>query len=169
MADFNFQNLTIPIREKMISEINSDIQNHKLYISTRLNEEGKLNFPDLLKKSALNETEKELSENLQEFFNLKEEVNGKLKKVPSNASVLLSQSEFDRFYIRAVCLEAIKKGDEVVEVYRARDSSWSRAESEALIGTQINASELLTDLRDNIGVAPRLLPEINSGLSVKLI
>ena len=99
MADFNFQNLTIPIREKMISEINSDIQNHKLYISTRLNEEGKLNFPDLLKKSALNETEKELSENLQEFFNLKEEVNGKLKKVPSNASVLLSQSEFDRFYI----------------------------------------------------------------------
>ena len=169
MVDFKFENLTSSVREKMVSEIDSDIQNEQLYISNRLNEEGKIKFPELLKDSALNYNEKGLSENLNGFFNTQEEVNGKIKKVPSNASTLLSQSEFNRFYIRAVCLEAIEKKDENVKIYRARESSWSRPESEALIGNTVNANELLTDLRESIGVSPKLLPEINSGLSVKLI
>lgn len=94
---------------------------------------------------------------------------GKLKKNPSNASTLLSQNEFNRFYIRAICLEAIEKNDEKVEIYRARESSWSRSESEALIGRIVDANELLADLRENIGKTPKLLPVFNSGLSVKLI
>ncbi len=169
MANFNFENLTTSIREKMTSEINSDIQNKKLYISNRLNEAGKLKYPELLKKSALKNTEKELAESLKNFFNIQEVIKGKIKKIPSNASTLLSQSEFNRFYIRAVCLEAIENRDGKVEIYRARESSWSRSESEELIGILVNANELLTDLRENIGKTPKLLPVINSGLSVKLL
>lgn len=37
----------------MINEIDSDIRNKKLYISNRLNEVGKLKYPELLKDSAL--------------------------------------------------------------------------------------------------------------------
>ena len=168
MADFNFKNLTDSVRKHMISEIESDIKNDKLYISDRLNEDGKNGYPEFLMDAVKNNSEKELSENLNGFFNDQEVVNGKIKKVPSNASTLLSQSEFNRFYIRGVCIEAIEKGDENLEIYRARESSWSRPESEQLIGNDVNAKELLNDLRENIGKKPNLLPEINSGLSVKL-
>ena len=88
--------------------------------------------------------------------------------MPSNASTLLSQSEFNRYYIRAICLKAITAGEEFVTIYRARESSWSRPESEARIGAKILAKELLEDLRNSIGIEPKLLPEINSGLSVEM-
>ena len=93
--------------------------------------------------------------------------NGKSRKVPSNAAKLISQSEFNRFYIRAVCLEAIEKDIKEIEVYRARPSSSSRPESEAMIGKKLSPKELLDDLRDSIGKEPKILPHINSGLSVK--
>lgn len=130
--------------------------------------EGKSIYAESLKDAVMNGNEKELSESLKGYFNAQENVNGKIKKVPSNAATLLSQSEFNRFYIRGVCLEALDKGYENVEIYRARDSSWARPESEMLIGHNVKAQELLTDLRKNIGKQPNLLPDINSGLSVKV-
>ncbi len=46
MANFDFVNLTQEVREFMVSEINDDIVNSKLYISDRLNEEGKKHIPN---------------------------------------------------------------------------------------------------------------------------
>jgi hypothetical protein len=64
-------------------------------------------------------------------------------------------------------LKSIENNIETVEIYRARESSWSRPESEMKIGTKINAIELLNDLRGSVGEEPKILPEVNSGLSVK--
>ncbi|MGE0018326.1 MAG: hypothetical protein AB7S72_01560 [Draconibacterium sp.] len=170
MAQFNFHNLDSVTRNLMLSEIHSDIEHRKLYESERLNETGRKNYQSYLIKS-VTEGDEVLLENLLEInthFNQTYFRVDKHVKMPSNASTLLSQSEFNRFYIRAICLRAITDGINNVQIYRARESSWARPESEAKIGTLVSAKELLEDLRNSIGTEPKLFPEINSGLSVKI-
>lgn len=170
MANFNFLNLDEETRELMLDEVKSDIENDKLYLSNRLNQNGKENYPTYLLESVENGSEESFTNLLIEnnSFNDKELVNGVMKKVPSNAASLLCQSEFNRYYIRAICRRAIDQDQDEVIIYRGRESSWVRPESEALIGKSLNSRDLLYDLRDSIGVSPKLLPEINSGLTVKL-
>ena len=170
MASFNFLNLTVSVRNKMLSEIELDISKGNLYISTRLNKIGIEQYPIFLKYSIKNGTEEMLEDLVleDEYLLETEFINGKLKKVPSNAAKLIAQSEFNRFYIRAICLEAIENSIDFVEVYRARESSRSRQESEIMIGKRINPSDLLEDLRSSIGITPKMLPDINSGLSIKI-
>ena len=154
----------------MLSEIHSDIEQQRLFLSERLNETGRNNYEAYLIKSVIDGDERML-ENLLDInthFNPIYLRQGNPIKMPSNASTLLSQSEFNRSYIRAICLRAIENGIISVQVYRARESSWSRPESEAKIGSSISAIELLEDLRNSIGKEPKLFPDINSGLSVKL-
>lgn len=170
MASFNFQNLTDSVRDKMLSEVEMDIANENLYVSGRLNQTGIEQYSVFLKESIKDGNEETLEASLIDNDCLKktEVHNGKINKVPSNSAKLIAQSEFNRFYIRAICLEAIESGIEYVEVYRSRESSYSRPESEAMIGRQINPNKLLEDLRVSIGVTPKILPDINSGLSVKI-
>lgn len=170
MAKFNFINLDSKTRTLMLSEIQSDIDQQRLFLSERLNETGQNTYEAYLVKS-VSEGDESMLENLLDInthFNPTYLRQGNPVKMPSNASTLLSQSEFNRFYIRAICLRAIENGIESVQVYRARESSWSRPESEAKIGSSISAKELLEDLRDSIGKEPKLFPDINSGLSIKL-
>lgn len=169
MANFDFQNLNESTREKMISEVEMDITRDKLYYSTRLNENGIDKYPTFLKESIKNGTEETLELLIQNNDCLlsTEFSNGKPKKVPRNAAQLIANSEFNRFYIRGVCLEAIEKKIDEVEVYRARQSRQARPESELMIGMKLDPTELLADLRDSIGELPKNLPDIYSGLSVK--
>lgn len=170
MSNFIFLDLDSETRSLMQSEVNEDIQKERLFISERLNELGRELYPDFL-KSAIKSGDEVIFKELLEsgsHFNTSDFRLGKPIKMASNASQLLAQSEFNRFYIRAICLKAIEHGIENVEIYRARESSWARPESEARIGITLNAKSLLEDLRDSIGEEPKYLPDINSGLSVKL-
>ncbi|MDR0571966.1 MAG: hypothetical protein LBG48_03910 [Rickettsiales bacterium] len=92
------------------------------------------------------------------------------KKVPSNASMTLAEGEFNRYYIRAVCLYALRNKIKNVIVYRAKMSDNPGPNSEAKIGKTIDSNILLNDLRKNIGVDSALsVPTgVNSGLSVRL-
>ena len=170
MANFTFLNLDEETRSLMLDEINSDINNDKLYLSNRLSEEGKKNYQPFLLESVKNGNEETFTNLLAQGdnFNETEIVQGKSKKVPSNVASLLCQSEFNRYYIRAICLRAINQNQDEVEIYRGRESSWARPESEMLIGTSLNATDLLDDLRSSIGSSPKLFPEINSGLTIKI-
>lgn len=170
MAKFDFRNLDEETRQLMLSEIQSDIEHNKLYVSDRLNDIGKTNYPILLIKSVETCDEESLEKLLDISINFNDTYlrQGKPVKMPSNAATLLSQSEFNRYYIRAICLKALNKNIYNIQIYRARESSWVRPESEAKIGTTISAKDLLEDLRNSIGVEPKLFPEINSGLSVKI-
>lgn len=170
MANFTFLNLDEETRNLMVDEINCDIINKKLYFSDRLNQNGKENYSNYLLESVKNGNEETFTNLVNHEINLNqtEHVNGKSKKVPSNASSLLCQSEFNRYYIRAICRRAINQNQDEVNIYRGRESSWARPESEILIGTSLIAEDLLEDLRNSIGKSPKLFPEINSGLTVKL-
>lgn len=170
MAKFNFLNLDQNVRSYMLSEINKDIEMDNFYVSERLNDTGKKNYAAFLIDSATNSDE-EAFEGLLDFethFNLTSLRQGNPVKTPSNASSLLCQSEFNRYYIRAVCAHAIANDISELEIYRARESSRSRPESEAKIGKKLSAQDLLDDLRSSIGAEPKLMPEVNSGLSVKI-
>lgn len=166
MAKFNFKNLTSEVREKAIIEVDADREADKLYYSGRLNENGIEIYYTKLQTALSNGDEEDLEKSLAGNFNTTEVVNGVTKKVPSNAAQLLAQGEFNRYYIRGLCLWALENGIQSLEIYRARESSWSRAESEAKIGSKLDALQLLDDLRRNIGKQPEYLPEVNSGLSV---
>jgi hypothetical protein len=90
--------------------------------------------------------------------------------VPHNAAEVVAESEFNRYYIRALALRAIENGVHELVVVRARPVAQPRAQSEALIETTLNPAELLEDLRSHPGESPRLgVPAgPGSGLSVRL-
>lgn len=168
----DLQSLTGDLRPYMVREIDSDLADGSLYLSPRLNQVGKDAFPGLLRNAAEHGTDDDLIRDLSsgDYFNATEirqlKKGPSEAKVPSNAPSVLGEGEFNRIYLRGLCLRLVENGGKV-EVYRARESSWARPESEALIGTQIDAAALLADLRAHKGEAPTLLPHVNSGLSAR--
>ena len=172
----DYKNLDKKTREVMIEEILYDIQNNKLYISPRLSSVGIADYPQLLQEAAQNGDDTSMASQLSvnERLNLMESrrtSKGEIisAKIPSNAAETLASGEFNRFYIRALCRIAIDNGTQVI-VYRARQSSNPRIESESKIGSSVDPTILLNDLRNNIGIDTflHLPPGPNSGLSVHL-
>lgn len=172
---FNFENLDEQTRELMASEIKSDIDSNRLYFSKRFNDTGHSIYVKLLLDAVSGGDEETLATSLKanNCFADKEARNGKngitYAKIPETANQTLADSEFNRFYIRGLALRAISS-EETLTIYRARHSDNPRQESETMIGKQIDAHQLLSDLRNNIGTdtALGLPPGPNSGLSVKL-
>ena len=173
---FNFENLDPQTRELMTSEIKFDIDNEQLYLSKRFNENGIRLYSKLLFDSVSHGDEESLATALKVYncFADKEPRQGKngvtYAKVPETANQTLADSEFNRFYMRGLAIRAINSG-QTLTIYRARHSDNPRAESEVMIGKQIDAQKLLADLRMNIGTDTvlGLPPGPNSGLSVKLL
>lgn len=173
---FNFENLDQKTRELMEAEVNFDLERNNLYLGKTLSELGKNNYLDLLREAIRSGSEESLAVELNKpgYFNLTQTrimKNGPpiLAKVPVTANETLAEGELNRFYIRALCLKAIEENS-LLEVYRAKQVSNPRIESEQMIGKTVDSKALLEDLRTNPGVDTALgLPQgPNSGLSVKL-
>lgn len=165
-------------RDYMRMEISDDIENDRLYVSSRLSASGRAEYAQLLLDAVNSGTDSTLAAalavagrlNTTETSHTK---TGKVieKAVPSNAHETLAEGEFNRFYVRGLCARVVAHGDTDVEVYRAKPVTEPRSQSSALIGTSVNAKQLLNDLRAHVGVDTALgLPGgPNSGLSVRLI
>lgn len=172
----DFANLDAATRRHMLDEINRDIEGDTLYMSPRLSEVGQRDYPELLLHAAESGDADSLAAGLQISgrLNITETAtrNGKTysKRVPTNAHQTMAEGEFNRFYARGLCLRAAEDGIEEVIIYRAKDVTSPRPESEAMIGTAVGATRLLEDLRTSIGVEPALgiPPGPNSGLSIRL-
>ncbi|MCD8260881.1 MAG: hypothetical protein LUD15_04795 [Bacteroides sp.] len=63
MAAFKFKNLTDEIRNKMIAEVDLDVEREKLYLSKRLTEEGRIYYPVFL-RAAFREGDEKNAERL---------------------------------------------------------------------------------------------------------
>jgi len=171
---FTFHNLDDTTRGQMLIEANLDGARATEYFGKRLTATGHADWPALLRAAICTGTTETLALQLREAGRLRTiEVSHRKgvpheKAVPSNAADLLAEGEFNRYYCRAICLRAIAE-NRSVSVYRGRHSDNPRAESEAWIGRQLDAQELLDDLRRNTGGEPRMgLPSVNSGLTVRL-
>jgi len=172
----NLKNLDAETRHHMLAEICKDTNAGTLYLSPRLSQRGRQDYAGILLNAARTGTPESLCRDLGAAgrLNTTEQTtrNGMpvTKKVPYNAAETLAEGEFNRFYIRAVCLRAIENGSSKVRVYRAKQVANPRSQSQELLETEVDARTLLDDLRSNPGVDTALgLPAgPNSGLSVHL-
>jgi hypothetical protein len=174
---FTFENLDDRTRRLMIEEVDRDVREGTLYESVRLTSMGSANWETLFRSACESGDDASLTAALGapggQHINASEpnprSATGELKDVPTNAASTMAEGEFNRFYIRALCVRAIADGLSV-EVYRARASANPDRESEAKLGTLPDASALLDDLRSHQGVATALglPPHPNSGLSIRL-
>jgi hypothetical protein len=174
----SYKNLDHRTRALMLSEIQRDIDAGTLYLSGNLSQQGSLAYPGMLKSAAENGNDGTLAGALLGHLNSHEKPRqlktGGFSKPPvmrSNAHEMLAEGEFNRFYIRALCVRAIEDGAKAVVVYRAKAVENARSASEELIGKHVAPDSLLQDLRTHPGIdtALGLPPGPNSGLSIYLL
>jgi hypothetical protein len=61
----------------------------------------------------------------------------------------LAEGEFNRYYLRGLCLRALNEGIPFLIVYRGKDVDNPRPESQAKVGARVPAGALLETLRRN--------------------
>ncbi len=173
----HYENLDSETRQWMLGEIELDVSRGTLYISPRLNERGVENYESLLREAVASHDDAWLAGQLRrggylKAFEQRRKPRGGVTtaKVPISAPDTLAEGEFNRLYVRGLCMRAIEEGVAEVEVYRGKSVRQPRPESVAMIGKRIPAQALLKDLRQSPGVEPALglPPGPNSGLTVRL-
>lgn len=158
------------VRSYMLDEIRAEAESDSRYVSPRLKDGAYGDYVGLMERAVQNHDAEWLAEQIRTHGLLREyEMRaGRQSRVPRDAHVVLAEGEFNKFYMRGVCLAAIELGIQVT-VYRARPSSNPRPESEAIIGRTFDPIALLTDLRRLPGDrALGLPPGPRSGLSIRL-
>lgn len=166
-GDFEFRNLDSSVRRQMLAEIDDDVRDGVLYLSTSFSDAGKAAYPNLLREAAEKFDESWLGGQLAGSF-IDTDASG--KSVRRDQHTFFSQCEFNHFYVRAICRFATENGGYQVRIYRARASSKPRPGSEAKLGQVIDHEAVLRDLRQRIGTPPQFgIPDVASGLSVELV
>ena len=165
-----YEDLDESTRDYMVAEYERDLREDNLYFSVRLSSEGIQDWPELLRTALLEGSDESLAAEIAQpgRLNPHDLRQGRPIKMNKDAHVTLGEGEFNRFYIRGVCLRAIEEGRQVV-AYRARFSSEPRSSSLAVDGTAFDPTLLLEDLRAHPGTEPQHgFPGPNSGMSVRL-
>ena len=89
-----------------------------------------------------------------------------------HAAQQLAEGEFNRYYLRGLCMRAKAANVSSLVIYRGKQVNQPRPESEAKIGTSINVDTLLSALRTNdfvtIEDAIGVPGGPNSGLTARL-
>ncbi|QIB05799.1 hypothetical protein GZ982_14095 [Pseudomonas fluorescens] len=169
----NQKDLNPEIRGLMIQEMDRDLAGQNLYLSPRLNAQGRNVWHLLLKEASANHSDDWLANEIvrQRLLNPHDLRQGKPIAMRHDAHQMLAEGEFNRFFMRGICLKAIEIGAPAVVGYRARASQNPRPESLAIIGKRFEPCEFLDRLRSAIGAdTPFGYPgSANSGLSVEFL
>ena len=174
-----YENLDDRTRQLMLAEVEYDEAHHQLHISPLLSGQGQMDYASLLREAIQNGNDETLAQSLQSHRRIARTLPRRRPKgegyliaaTPENAAQLLAESEFNRYYIRALARRAMEDGIPELVVYRAKPAKKPRPESEALVETALPAKDLLEDLRTHPGDEPPALgvpSGPNSGLSVRL-
>ena len=173
-----FENLDERTRQLMLEEMEYDIANHQLHISPFLSGQGQRDYENLLRDALRSGNDDTLAQTLREHRRILRTLPRRnpsggysIAATAENAAQVLAESEFNRYYIRALARRAIADGIDELVVYRAKPVANPRPESEARIETSLSPQELLEDLRSHPGdERPSLgVPSgPNSGLTVRL-
>ncbi len=173
-----YDSLDESVRSCMVQELDADLQATRLYISPRLNDTGKKEWPETLREALAQHDDSWLANTLRSMGLLNLAVprqsrdgSTSMTRMSVNAADTLAEGEFNRFYMRGLCVDVLKSNGTEVEVYRGKSVLAPRSESEAMIGQFLSAQQLLESLRDSPGVKPALGPPLgpNSGLTVRRI
>jgi hypothetical protein len=162
-------NLNDIIRKLMLIEVEYDAQRGKTFLSPSLNRTGRTTYLSKLKHSIESEDDLWLANQLRGYFNPTEPRQAKKGITSADGYEILAEDEFNRFYMRALCLYAIDKKIASLIVCKTNQVRSSRTSSKLKIGSSVSPQKLLDDLRDNVGQKTRLgLGDANSLLSVRL-
>jgi hypothetical protein len=172
-------NLDSETRRFMLEELDWDLKQDNLYISENLSPNGTKLYVDLLRNAMTSGTDDTLIAELHKpgIFNATERPrpHGKSGKIISpkmrvTAPEMLGEGEFNRYYARGLARRASEAHMPHLVIYRAKQVSNPRPESEARIGATVEPNALVADLRDHAGRATFLgVPGgANSGISVRL-
>lgn len=168
----NLMNLDDRTRECMLEELAYSLEQGQLYVSPRLSACGKSEWPDLLRTALEKYDDSWLADQISsnERLHACEMTSRGTRKVPRTAPITLAEGEFNRFYIRGLCLRAIKDHLSQLTIYRAKNVKKERSESQLIIEETVDPIPLLHDLRDNEGVDTVLgIPSgPNSSLTIRL-
>jgi hypothetical protein len=171
------ENLDARTRRYMLDELEYDVARGTVYTSPRLSERGRGEWESLLRAAIQDGDDVSLAVSLRSQGRMRSTEQRRKPKggfatarVPATAPETLAEGEFNRFYARGLCGRALENGVNELLVYRAKQVRVPRSESQAMIGTTIDAAALLEDLRAHPGIDPALglPPGPNSGLSVRL-
>jgi hypothetical protein len=173
-----FENLDDRTRQLMLKEVEYDIANNQLHISPFLSGQGQRDYTNLLREAIQTGNDETLAQNLREHRRILRTLPRRNPKggysisaTPENAAQVLAESEFNRYYIRALARRAMEDGISELVIYRAKPVTNPRPESESRVETSIPPADLLEDLRTHPGDEPPALgvpSGPNSGLSVRL-
>lgn len=169
----NLLNLNDIIRKLMLNEVEYDAQRGKTFLSPRLNRTGQITYLAKLKHAIESQDAAWLAEQLHGYFDSIELTHSKkgsvTSDIPKNADEMIAESEFNRYYMRALCLFAIEKESKHLIVSRTKHARSAILMPKVKVGSYIDPQKLLNDLRENVGRKTRLgLGEPSSSLSVRL-
>lgn len=179
----HFHNLDNDTRRLMSQELARDINDDNVYLSTRLTEYGKsrwthilggvfsLGSTDLLAECLGAAGVLETSETYTRAGQTKR------RAMPKNAADTLAHGEFNRYYMRALCLQALADPFRslALEVCRVKQVQSPREESQARIGDQVDPAEMLSYLRQVPGREHPESPDFSwlrrpfTGLGLRLV
>jgi hypothetical protein len=146
------------LRRLMVAELHWAVEHGKLYYSQYFTEAGREEYPLLLQKALLNGNPDSLEESLDQPYYLH-------PGSPKNAAQTFAWDEFNKYYMRALCLLAQNLTGFELAVARGRHSENPKRESNRLLGQGKNPARFLTALRN----IPRVNPfGANSGLTLEL-
>jgi hypothetical protein len=171
----HYENLDPITRRFALEELQRDIDNETFHASDRLRPEAVGEYKRLLNEAIRYYDDRWLEERAEDLVvehESRRTRSGVIEaRVPSMAVRMLTEGDFNRYYMRGVCLRAIDEERGVVEVYRARLSLEARPESAELEGRRVSPGEVLSWLRgepsEDAGASR--LGRVNSGLSVRLV
>jgi len=173
----HYPDLNPEVRAIMLEELSQDISNGTLYISPRLTPDGADRYPALAREAFSHGDDDSFAGDLSRSGAIKSHEERRkrsggvtIAQVPVTAAQTLAEGEFNRFYMRALCVNVMRSAHGRLVVHRAKPVRDPRPESEAMIGRTVDARSLLADLKAPPGVdAARGLPGgPNSGLSLRI-
>lgn len=171
---FHFPDLDEKTRQSMVSELELDIGKGLFYEPLSMTSSYLLTYRRLLKECFQNGTIETLQKKLTPAFFREKYSSG--RKISANISQMVSFSDFNRYYVRAILLRAIRENKKL-SVYRAKQSANERKESCASLNKVYSDKmqmrqmlELFRDYRRLFGLKnqPELLKP-NSGLSLRFV
>jgi hypothetical protein len=172
----HYENLDPTTRRYALSELEEDLANETFHASERLRPTKITEYQHLLHEAIRYYDDRWLEERADEMlvdFEMRRTPSGgeTTAKLPDMAARMLTEGDFNRYYMRGVCVRSIEDGRQVVEVYRARLSLEPRKESAELEGHRLPAQEVLDYFRGQPATDPAMnaLGRPNSGLSVRLV
>jgi hypothetical protein len=170
---FNFVDLDNITRKYMLDELEADVNEGTVFISCWLREGMAAEYIGVLRRAITNFDESWFASEILQQNLLRESDNFEARNItiPINANTILAEEEFNKYYMRGVCLRAVKEGSNSVVVYRGQRVTIPSPESRQRVGQRLKAEILLDSLRtaSDIYSALRVPRRPSPKLTVKLI